>query len=108
MLAVYWGLPEDGGLPRPEFRVQWKSRDQVYDASRQLVVTHYAMSAIITGLIDGTEYTVRVIASNADGEGPPSTDWTATPGPKVDQFRKYLEDELVEEHGNTFPRFACG
>ena len=102
-LAVYWGLPEDGGLPRPEFRVQWKSRDQVYDAPRQLVVTHYGMSAIITGLIDGTEYTVRVIASNADGEGPPSTDWTATPGPKVDQFRKYLEDELVEEHGNTFP-----
>ena len=38
-------------------------------------------SVVITGLTDGVEYTVRVIAHNAVGQSPPSDPVTGTPGP---------------------------
>ena len=38
-------------------------------------------SVVITGLTDGVEYEVRVIAHNAVGQSPPSDPVTGTPGP---------------------------
>ena len=91
------------------FKVQWKSGSQEYDASRQAVVAPEPVTANvafyafmpaydITGLTNDVEYTVRVIATNAGGDGPPSQEQTATPGTKSEELWKYIEDEIVEEH----------
>ena len=90
-------------------KVQWKSGSQEYDASRQAVVAPEPVTANvafyafmpaydITGLTNDVEYTVRVIATNAGGDGPPSQEQTATPGTKSEELWKYIEDEIVEEH----------
>ena len=60
------------------YTVQWKSGEQDYDASRQKIVTapseedEIPTEYVITGLDNDpvTEYTVRVIATNAAGDGP--------------------------------------
>ena len=91
------------------FKVQWKSGSQEYDASRQSVVTPQPVTANvafysfmpaydITGLTNDVEYTVRVIATNAGRDGPPSQEQTATPGTKSEDLWTYIEDEIVEEH----------
>ena len=60
------------------YKVQWKSGTQSYNtSSRQATATE--ASHVITGLTAGTTYTVRVIAVNANGDGPPSTEHTGTP-----------------------------
>ena len=61
------------------YKVQWKSGDRSYGAARQNDVTSGTESAI-TGLIDGTAYTVRVAAWNATGDGAWSAEATGTPG----------------------------
>ena len=55
----------------------------------------------ITGLTNDVEYTVRVIATNAGGDGPPSQEQTVTPGTKSDDLWQYIEDEIVEEHEDS-------
>ena len=96
------------------FKVQWKSGSQEYDATRQAVVipeavtanvTHYAFmpSHDITGLTNDVEYTVRVIATNPGGDGPPSQEQTATPGAKSEELWQFIEDKIVEEHEASYP-----
>ena len=41
---------------------------------------HIALTYTITGLTDGAEYSVRVIATNASGDSAPSAEVAATPG----------------------------
>ena len=99
----------DVGSYISSFKVQWKSGSQEYDATRQAVlapepvtanVAYYAFmpSHDIAGLTNDVEYTVRVMATNAGGDGSPSQEQTATPGTKSEQLRQYIEDEIVEEH----------
>ncbi len=72
---------------RPSFpsslKVQWKSGGQDYDSSRQSVIQVVRFGAWpiipLTGLAYGTEYTVRVIATNRYGNSHPSSERTATP-----------------------------
>ena len=58
-----------------EFQLQWKSGDQEYDASRQMSLTQDAETGAtfarltITGLTNGTEYTVRARTVNEFGRG---------------------------------------
>ena len=80
-LDVSWEAPaRDGGSAITEYRVQWKETagnwDTPTDVSQETVTgtTH-----TITGLTDGVEYTVRVIAVNGVGDGPPSSEATGTP-----------------------------
>ena len=104
----------DVGSYISSFKVQWKSGSQEYDATRQAVlapepvtanVAYYAFmpSHDITGLTNDVEYTVRVMATNAGGDGSPSQEQTATPGKKSEQLRQYIEDEIVEEHETSHP-----
>ena len=95
------------------FKVQWKSGSQEYDATRQAVLAPepvtsdkvnfaHMPSYDITGLTNGVEYTVRVIATNAGGDGPPSQERTVAPNPKPEQLRQYIE-EVVEEYEDSHP-----
>ena len=80
-LTVAW----DEVMGADNFKVQWKSGTQDWDPrTRQNVVAGTETSHEITGLTAGTEYTVRVIAMNASGDGTPSasgTNDTGTPQP---------------------------
>ena len=97
------------------FKVQWKSGSQGYDSSREAVLapkpasvsgahsTAFVPSHAITGLTNGVEYSVRIIASNAYGDSPPSVERTGTPNSKPDQLRQYIEDEIVKKHESSYP-----
>ena len=64
------------------YQVQWKSGGQNYNTgSRQATVTSgTTTSHTITGLTNGTEYTVRVSATRTDAnDGPPSAEVQGTP-----------------------------
>ena len=78
------GTHGDGGSPITAYKVQWKSGSEDYDGSadstRQAKITDPASRTYtITGLTDGVEYAVRVIAVNDEGDGPPSDETTGTP-----------------------------
>ena len=80
-LAVSWEAPTgDGGSPVEEYKVEWKSGSEEYDPSRQAKVTDLAdRSRTIPGLLNGTEYTVRILAYNHNGDGAASDEVMATP-----------------------------
>ena len=63
------------------YKVHWKSGDEEYDDSRQAVLSGSDMAShSISGLIAGTEYTVRVIATKAHADdGAPSGEVSGTP-----------------------------
>ena len=72
-LVVSWtAVPSATG-----YTVQWKSGNQNYGSGRQATPT--GASHTITGLTNGTQYTLRVKASNATGDGAWSADATGTP-----------------------------
>ena len=77
-LIVSWTAVTDAN----GYKVQWKSGGQDYDATtRQGRVSGAdTTSDTIPGLIPGTEYTVRVIATKAgSADAPPSDEATGTP-----------------------------
>ena len=96
-LVVSWTQPSAGPAPLG-YKVQWKSGDASYDGSadstRQAEIKHSGseQTHTISGLTNGTEYTVRVIAHNAAGEGPASAEVTATP--QAPNFIIILADDL--------------
>ena len=63
------------------YKVQWTSGGQGYDTgNRQATVTPGTTSHTIDSLANGTEYTVRVIATRTGAnDGPPSAEMTGTP-----------------------------
>ena len=80
-LDVSWEAPStDGGYAITEYWVQWKETagnwDTPADVSEE---TASRMTHTITGLTDGVEYAVRVIAVNDVGDGPPLDEAMGTP-----------------------------
>ena len=98
------------------FKVQWKSGSQNYDSSRQTSVDP-ATSLVsdssttssrrykypLTGLMDNTQYTVQIIASNTHGDSSPSPEVTGTPASTPGQAREFVENEVVNVHESDFP-----
>ena len=93
------------------FEVQWKSGTEEYDSSRQEVVdpatslvsaqssdTTKRYKHTLTGLTDGTAYTVRVIATNGDNKSSPSPEVTLSPQSTPGQARAFIENEVVAIH----------
>ena len=81
-LTVAWTAPTDtGGTAITGFKVQWKSGNQNFggDPSRQHTAGAADTSHDITGLTNGTEYTVRVLATNSVGDGAWSDEKNGTP-----------------------------
>ena len=73
MLTVSWTTVPGAA----SYTVQWKSGAEQYAEARQQSVT--PPSATITGLTNGATYTVRVRASNAQGDSDWSPEATGTP-----------------------------
>ena len=71
VMAVSWQSPDnDGGSRITGYTVQWKSGAQDYDTSREASVTALAdLSHTIEGLSHGVAYTIRVLATNINGDG---------------------------------------
>ena len=82
-LAVSWAEPaSDGGSAITGYRVQWKEAAGSWDTPEDVSEAEATgTSNTITGLTDGTEYSVRVIAVNSVGDGAPSPEATGTPAP---------------------------
>ena len=80
-----WGAPNDGGSAITEYRLQWNSGGQSFSSSRQRTIAAPSRRDTIPSLTNGTEYTVRVRATNASGNGPWSAQAKGTPreGPHV-------------------------
>ncbi len=68
-LRVSWPAPFDGGSPITEYTVQWTDRGGTFGTNEG---TTTSPSFTITGLTNGDEYDVRVIATNINGSSEPS------------------------------------
>ena len=79
-LTASWTAPtNDGGSAITGYKVQWESAASPVPSE----VTTTATSYNIIGLTNGTTYTTRVAAVNAQGTGAWSADATAVPGTPV-------------------------
>ena len=80
-LDVSWEAPaRDGGSAVTGYRVQWKETAGNWDTPADVTEeTATGTTHTITGLTDGVEYAVRIIAVNDVGEGPPSDEAMGTP-----------------------------
>ena len=82
-VTVTWAAPtDDGGSPVTGYKVQWRAESELYHSSRQATVTPGAGEDLrheFTGLANGTEYFVRVLAVNAVDDGEPSGGEPFTP-----------------------------
>ena len=86
-LSVSWQEPaSDGGATVTGYTVQWKEAagnwDSVSDVS---TATTTGTSYTITSLSLGTEYSVRVVATNPAGDGPASTEVKETADAQTSQ-----------------------
>ena len=69
-LSVSWLAPAStGGFDVTGYRVRWKSGGQSYGSGREIAADAAARSAAVTGLVNGTSYSVEVAALNALGTG---------------------------------------
>ena len=78
-LRASWDAPDSGPSPT-RYTVQWKESGD--DWAEQADVSEAQVtrtSHVITGLTDGVEYAVRVIASTDDADSAPSGDAAPTP-----------------------------
>ena len=78
-LRASWNAPGSGPAPAG-YTIQWKaSGDDWADQDAVSQANVRGLSHVITGLTDGTEYAVRVIANGDDAESDPSGEVTAMP-----------------------------
>ena len=123
-LDVYWEAPaSDGGSDITGYKVQWKESTDSWETPADVSeATPSGTIHTITGLTDGVEYSVRVLATNGVGDSPPSVEQTGTPRetkapemvrPTVDGATlKLVYDEALDEGAapppDTFDvRVAC-
>ena len=112
-LEVRWSSSDSSVT---SFKVQWKSGSEEFDSSRQVsssttasIVNVQSTSAgdrykvTISGLTDSTEYTVRVIAVNSNGDSDPSSEVAGTPQSTPGQAREFWEQEVVEIFESSRP-----
>ena len=80
-LNVSWQTPiSDGGSAITGYTIQWKAASGNWTVPADVSeATATGTTYTITGLTDGTPYTVRIIATNQIGNGEPTTKSTATP-----------------------------
>ena len=78
-LMATWAAPDSGSDPTG-YTLQWKEAGDGWETQDSVSEADVkGTSHLITGLTDGVEYAVRVIASKDDSESAPSGEVTATP-----------------------------
>ena len=110
-LVIRWWPPaRDGGSPVVGYKVQWTSDPNSWESSDQAIVTEMVPIGItsqwaykITGLQNGTEYRMRVIAYNSLGDSEPTNEITGTPISLDSYFLSFIEDQVVAVYGNSSP-----
>ena len=104
-LDVTWEAPaSDGGSAVTGYKVQWKSGEEDYDASREATVSVRPFLLWwyrITGLTNGSVYTIRVIATNSAGGGLPSAEISDAPLADLDRLRRFIAVDVVEAHESS-------
>ena len=80
-LNVSWQTPiSDGGSTITGYPIQWKAASGSWTVPADVSeATATGTTYTITGLTDGTSYTVRIIATNQVGNGEPTLESTAIP-----------------------------
>ena len=80
-LNVSWQTPiSDGGSVITGYTIQWKASSGSWTVPADVSeATATGTTYTITGLTDGTSYTVRIIAANHVGNGEPTLESTAIP-----------------------------
>ena len=110
-LLVSWAVPSsDGGSLITGYKIQYKlSEGATFDHE---VAVSSSLTGLPTGLPrsvaqvangSGREHTVRVVATNAVGDGPPSAEDTATPLTPVGHLRAFIEKDIVGTYGAANP-----
>ena len=78
-LMATWAAPDSGSDPTG-YTLQWREAGDGWETQDSVSQADMkGTSHLITGLTDGVEYAVRVIASRDDSESAPSGEVTATP-----------------------------
>ncbi len=105
-LEVRWSSTDSDSTT--SFKIQWKSGSEEFDATREMTsdpansIEEFQTTSTskryldtITGLTDGTEYTVRVLATNSNGDSEPSDEVTGTPQSTPGQVKEFIETEFI-------------
>ena len=115
-LEVRWSSADFDSVTA--FKVQWRSGDQEWDASRSDEVDPATAQVqwsstqdsrryrhALDGLTNATEYEVRVLASNQGVDGSPSDVAAGTPQSDSthDQAADFIENELISVHEDASP-----
>ena len=113
-LEVRWSTSDAASTT--SFKIQWKSGSEEFSSSRQISIdpatgkvdlqstsTVERYVSRISRLSNGREYTVRVIATNANGDSDPSEEATGTPYPTQLQGNPFIEREVIELFENSHP-----
>ena len=103
-LAVSWDAPSsDGGSEITGYRVQWKESSGSWDTPSDVSETTVTGTAhTITGLTDGTEYSVQVRAVNSKGAGEASPEAAATPVNPTPLTAEFLDIPESHDGSNAF------
>ena len=106
-LFVSWQAPaSDGGSPITGYKIQYKlSDEETFDHEVAVSLDLSALPHKVTQVNNGSgrEHTVRVVATNTAGDGPPSEEITATPLTLTGHLRAFIKKDIVERYGAAHP-----
>ncbi len=74
-----WNSPTTNEAAIASYRIEWRTADQQYDSSRRVTATAEASGYTLGSLKNGVQYTIRVVAFDAEQNALWSRETTSTP-----------------------------